>query len=147
VLTYYSPSWDAKLFYNTANEEMGLEEKCATSVKEVFRIPRDRVHVDDVNGLPLTVYKQSQDPAERHLGLFEYQFWVQPVAIQGLPQQLRDDGSFRARDDYDYHLVTLATLKRDPRAMEVNGDEINFISREFGGNTLRHVHESAFGDR
>lgn len=145
VLTYWSPAWRTLLFYNTTlRPGFAVAEKCAVSVSEVFQISRDRVHIDEELGRSLTVRKRSEDPVEADRGTVEYRFTIQPIVIEGLPRTLLDDGHTVGRDGYDYRLNTIAMLKYDERTMQVNGKEVNFISREFGGNTLRLIQASSF---
>ncbi len=145
LLTYWSPrAWTAQLFYNTKRDHAGVIDKCKISVEEVFRIPGDRVHVDESAGRPLVVHKRSQDPVESKLGILEYQWRIQPLVIDGLPWALMKDGHAVGRDGYDYSLMPIAALKTDKRAMDVNGAEINFVGTEFGGNTLRFIPSSTF---
>lgn len=145
VLTYWSPSWRTLLFYNTTlRPGLSAFEKCVLSVGEVFQISPNRVQIDETLGRSLTVRKRSEDPVEVDLGTVEYRFTVQPIVIEGLPRTLLDDGHAVGRDGYDYQLKTIAMLKHDERTMQVNGKEVNFISREFGGNTLRLIQASSF---
>ncbi len=93
VLVYWSPTWRTKLFYNTTlRSDTSVEEKCKSSLDEVFRIPPHRVDIDETQGRILVVRKRSEDPTESELGLVEYRFVVQPVVVDGLPRSLLEDG-------------------------------------------------------
>lgn len=145
VLTYWSPAWRTHLFYNTSPREgVSAGEKCALSIGEVFQVPPQRLQIDPELERSLTVRKRSEDRAEADLGVVEYRFTFQPIVIEGLPRALLHDGHAVGRDGYDYQLSTVAMLKHDERVMEVNGKEVNFVSREFGGNTLRLIQASSF---
>lgn len=145
ILTYFSPGgWKAQLFFNTERSGASIQEKCRTSIQAVFRVPIHRAHVDESIGRSLVVHKQSQDPVDSKLGITEYRYWVQPVTIEGLPRALLNDGHVQGYDGYVYSLRTIASLKADERAMTVNGEEINFVSRTFGGNPLQLILPSTF---
>lgn len=147
LLTRQSPEWDAIPMLPSLSHDGSVD---AVSVRTEFArrldIPESSIEADAGDAQLLWVEKLSKSSGIEKT----YEYFLLPLRIRRIPYWLREIGEPdpgkppMAKDGVYYSWWPLNELKGHPTVMELNGAEIDAISKRFGSNLLDGLSISGF---